>query len=63
MILLDEYFNNKKYLSLHTDNAKVLLVYVNGLLDEYIKDTQIQMPINPKTLNNSLWLGINNYIS
>jgi len=36
MILLEEYFNNKKALSLHTDNAKVLLVYVNNLLTEYI---------------------------
>ena len=51
MILLDEYFNNKKYLSLHADNAKVLLVYVNGLLNEYMKDTQKQLPINPKTGN------------
>ena len=51
MILLDEYFNNKKALSLHTDNAKVLLVYVNNLLTEYIRSTKKQLPINGLTHN------------
>ena len=51
MILLDEYFNNKKALSLHTDNAKVLLVYVNNLLTEYIRATKKQLPINGLTHN------------
>ena len=51
MILLDEYFNNKKALSLHIDNAKVLLVYVNNLLTEYIRATKKQLPINGLTHN------------
>jgi len=54
MILLDEYFNDKiKSATVEQkDSAQILLVYVNGLLNEYTKDTQRQIPINPKTLNN-----------
>ena len=51
MILLNEYFNNKTGTVEQKDSAQILLVYVNGLLNEYIKDTQKQMPINPKTGN------------
>ena len=53
MIFINEYFNNKiKFASVaQKDSAQILLVYVNGLLFEYMKDTQRQMPINPKTGN------------
>ena len=51
MILLNEYFNNKTGTVEQKDSAQILLVYVNGLLNEYMKDTQKQMPINPKTEN------------
>ncbi len=53
MIFIDEYFNDKiKFASVaQKDSAQILLVYVNGLLNEYMKDTQRQMPINPKTGN------------
>ncbi len=53
MIFIDEYFNDKiKFASVaQKDSAQILLVYVNGLLFEYMKDTQRQMPINPKTGN------------
>lgn len=51
MILLDEYFNNKTGTVEQKDSAQILLVYVNGLLNEYMKDTQRHMPVNPKTGN------------
>ena len=53
MILLEEYFNDKIGSASveQKDSAQILLVYVNGLLNEYVKDTQRQLPINPKTGN------------
>ena len=51
MIFLNEYFNTKLSSASveQKDSAQLLLVHVNGLLNEYMKDTQKQMPINTKT--------------
>ena len=53
MIFLNEYFNTKLSSASveQKDSAQLLLVHVNGLLNEYMKDTQKQMPINTKTGN------------